>query len=77
MKKHRFSILSGLIGLSVLLMFTIAIVAGQARANFNLSVATMASDALLPVVDLPVRIEVDLQPGQIIAVVKSPLVGHN
>jgi hypothetical protein len=77
MKKHRFSILNGFIGLSVLLMFTVAIIAGQTRANLNPSVTTMISDAVLPAVDLPVRIELDLQSGQIIAVVKSPLVGHN
>ena len=77
MKKHRFSILNGFIGLSVLLMFTVAIIAGQTRANLNPSVATMISDAVRPAVDLPVRIELDLQSGQIIAVVKSPLVGHN
>ena len=77
MKKHRFSILNGFIGLSVLLMFTVAIIAGQTRANLNPSVTTMISDAVLPAVDLPLRIELDLQSGQIIAVVKSPLVGHN
>ena len=77
MKKHKFSILKGFIGLSVLLMFTVAIIAGQTRANLNPSVTTMISDVVLPAVDLPVRIELDLQPGQIIDVVKSPLVGHN
>lgn len=69
MKKNRFSILNGLIGLSVLLMFAVAIIAGQARANLDSSVSTMITDAVLPAVEL--------QPGQIIKVIKSPLVGHN
>jgi len=77
MKKKRFSILNGFIGLSVLLMFAVAIIAGQARANLDPSVSTMISDAALPDVQLPVRIEVDLRSGHITAVVKSPLVGHN
>ena len=69
MKKNRFPILNGLISLSVLLMFTVAIVAGQTRANLKPSVTTMISDAVLPAVEL--------QSVQIIKVIKSPLVGHN
>ena len=69
MQKNRFSVLNGVLGLSVLLMFAIAIVAGQTRANLNPSVTTLISDAVLPVVEL--------NSGHIIAVVKSPLIGHN
>jgi hypothetical protein len=69
MQKNRFSVLNGVLGLSVLLMFAIAIVAGQTRANLNSSVTTLITDAILPAVEL--------NTGHIIAVVKSPLVGHN
>ena len=69
MQKNRFSLLNGVIGLSVLLMFAVAIVAGQTRANQSPSVTTLISDAVLPAVEL--------NSGHIIAVVKSPLVGHN
>jgi hypothetical protein len=69
MQKNRFSLLNGVISLSVLLMFAVAIVAGQARSNLNPSVTTLITDAVLPAVEL--------NSGHIIAVVTSPLVGHN
>jgi len=69
MQKNRFSVLNGVIGLSVLLMFAVAIIAGQARANLKPSVTTLISDTVLPAVEV--------SSGHIIAVVKSPLVGHN
>lgn len=50
-------------------MFAVAIVAGQARSNLNPSVTTLITDAVLPAVEL--------NSGHIIAVVTSPLVGHN
>jgi hypothetical protein len=91
-------ILNGFAGLSLMLMFTIAIVAGQTRVSPGAEAASLAAPVYpqaklaLPlqdlrhlevlgniansVLDLPVRIEIDVDSGRITAIVKSPLAGH-
>ena len=90
--------LNGFAGLSLMLMFTIAIVAGQTRVSPRAEAAALAAPVYpyarlaLPlqelrhlevlgniadsVLDLPVRIEIDVESGRITATVKAPLAGH-
>ena len=90
--------LNGFAGLSLMLMFTIAIVAGQTRGSPTTEAAASAAPVYpqarlaLPLqdlrhlevlgniadrmLDLPVRIEIDIESGRITAAVKPPLAGH-
>ena len=98
MNRPTSRILNGFAGLSLIVMFTIAIVAGQTRVSPSAEAAMLAAPVYpharlaLPlqdlrhlevlgniansVLDLPVRIEIDVESGRISATVKSPLAGH-